>query len=91
MEAWDEIPAKTIFHCWQKTGIHPYIDRKDVGYYDFNKLPANLFTIYTNTSSTTPSPAEINQVTNDYFLYNEDLTATSGSTEPHLIDMSTHV
>ena len=39
----------------------------------------------------TPSPAEIEQVSNDYLLYNEDLTTTSGSTEPHIIDMSTQV
>ena len=27
----------------------------------------------------------------DYLLYDEDLTTTSGSTEPHIIDISTHV
>ena len=100
VEAWDEIPAKTIFHCWQKTGIHPNIDRKDVGYYDsflYNLHEAtrtevaNLLTIYTTPSSTTPSPAEIEQVTNDYLLYDEDLTTTSGSTEAYTIDMSSHV
>ena len=34
------------------------------------------------TIHTTPSLAEIEQVTNDYLLYNEDLTTTSESTEP---------
>ena len=76
------------------------MDRKDVEYYDsflYNLQEAtrievaNLLTIYTIPSSTTPSPAEIEQVTNDYLLYDGNLITTSESTEAHIIDMSTHV
>ena len=81
--AWDEIPASTIFHCWQKTGIHPYIDRAIVGRHDqflTDIQQATRISVASLLNHTTDQAPDVEQITKLYLQHDEDVATTDVST-----------
>ena len=91
VKAWDEIPANVIFNCWQKTGIHPQMDRPVIWSYDqfLHDLQKATQISVARLLDSDAAQASVEEVTNEYLLYDEDSTTISA--ESHTIEMAVHV
>ena len=73
-EAWDELPAQTIFHCWQKVGLVESIDREQHGSYaEYQKYTqdSTKFSIESLLDFGCNSQ-QVEDLTNEFLYYDED-------------------